>query len=195
MHYQVYSNCIWQRNMPHGHRWIDYKSWIVGHCRTRGICANSSISIQYCKILYLTNYRLNICRRKMMIMSILWQFYLFHFRLIYLWLVLILQIKIRCQISKNFGHLNLEVIARYQSINNQGNISRLKNSITYYYKCNNSFFEWIQDVPILLVGTKLDLRKENPKISSDHKAGENMANEIKAATYVESSALTQVIKV
>ena len=133
----------------------------------------------------------------MMIMSILWQFYLFHFRLIYLWLVLILQIKIRCQISKNFGHLNLEVIARYQSINNQGNIPRLskqKNSITYY-KCNNSFFEWTQDVPILLVGTKLDLRKENPKISSDHKAGENMANEIKAATYVESSALTQVIKV
>merc|ERR1711997_103781 len=48
-----------------------------------------------------------------------------------------------------------------------------------------------KDVPILLVGTKLDLRKENPKISSDHKAGENMANEIKAAAYVESSALTQ----
>ena len=57
------------------------------------------------------------------------------------------------------------------------------------------FFQWIQDVPILLVGTKLDLRKENPKISSDHKAGENMANEIKAAAYVESSALTQVIQV
>ena len=45
--------------------------------------------------------------------------YLFYSRLIYLWHVLILQIKIRYQISKNFGHLNLEVIARYQSINNQ----------------------------------------------------------------------------
>ena len=119
MHYQVYSNCIWQRNMPHGHRWIEYKPWIVGHCRTRGICENSSLSIQHCKILDLLNNRLKI---KMMIIRILWQFYSFLFRLIYLWLVLILQIKIRCQISKNFGHLSLEVIARYRSINNQGNI-------------------------------------------------------------------------
>ena len=47
-------------------------------------------------------------------------------------------------------------------------------------------------MPILLVGTKLDLRKENPKAASDHKAGEHMADEIKAATYVECSALTQV---
>ena len=130
MHYQVYSNCIWQRIMPHGHRWIDYKPWIVGHCRTRGICKDSSLSIQYCKILDSPNNRLQFCRRiKIMIISILRQLYLFNFRLIYLWLVLTLQIKIRCQISKNFGHLNLEVIVRYRSNNNQGNIPR---SSKYY---------------------------------------------------------------
>ena len=139
--YQVYSNRIWQRNMPHGHRWIDYKPWIVGHCRTRGICKNSSLSIQYCKILDLLN---NILKIKMMIISILWQLYRFNFRLIYLWLVLTLQIKIRYQISKNFGHLNLEVIVRYRSNNNQGNIPRSsKYYSTTYYKCNTSFFQWI----------------------------------------------------
>ena len=131
MYSKIYSNCIiwlcqytciWQWIKTRGHRWIVYKPWIVGHCRTRGICKDSSLSIQYCKILDLLNNRLKFI--KMMIISILRQLYLFNFRLIYLWLVLTLQIKIRCQISKNFGHLNLEVIVRYRSKNNQGNIPR-----------------------------------------------------------------------
>ena len=49
-----------------------------------------------------------------------------------------------------------------------------------------------QDVPIILVGTKVDLRKDKTKSSTDQKAGENMVAEIKAVKYLECSALTQV---
>ena len=54
----------------------------------------------------------------------------------------------------------------------------------------------IQDVPLLLVGTKIDLRKDKSTAKSaqpsDQRAGENMASDVKAAKYLECSALTQV---
>lgn len=48
-----------------------------------------------------------------------------------------------------------------------------------------------KDVPIILVGAKVDLRKDKSKPSTDQKAGENMVAEIKAVKYLECSALTQ----
>jgi len=52
-----------------------------------------------------------------------------------------------------------------------------------------------KDVPLVLVGTKIDLRMDKSTskgvASTDRKAGENMATEVKAVKYLECSALTQ----
>ena len=53
--------------------------------------------------------------------------------------------------------------------------------------------EYCPSVPFLIVGTKIDLRDSCSKISPvGQDQGEKLAKEIKAAMYVECSALTQV---
>jgi cell division control protein 42 len=46
------------------------------------------------------------------------------------------------------------------------------------------------DTPIILCGTKIDLRNSNPK-SLGQKEGETLATKIKAVKYVECSAMTR----
>ena len=49
-----------------------------------------------------------------------------------------------------------------------------------------------QDVPFILVGTKMDLRKDKTKKLVPRSAGEAVAQEVANGRYMECSAMTQV---
>ena len=52
--------------------------------------------------------------------------------------------------------------------------------------------EHLKDVPIVLVGTQMDLRNESSGSVVPQRAGEELRSNIKAYKYIECSALTQV---
>lgn len=53
---------------------------------------------------------------------------------------------------------------------------------------------YIQDVPFILVGTKMDLRKDKTKKLVQRSAGEAVAQEVANGRYMECSAMTQVLR-
>ena len=77
-------------------------------------------------------------------------------------------------------------------------LNTIEQRYSCFTKCHNTillpFPLPFQDVPVILVGTKTDLRNDGgSKWHLTHKDGVTKSNEIGAYEYVECSALTQVL--